>query len=246
MQQTEKIFANPTKTAISIIQKRGILGLWSGFGVTVFGSSPSIALYFGCYSTSKKHLEKVLPEKFKLVAVCVAAAFGNTVASVLRVPYEVVKQRLQVGIHKSTSEAVMYILKEEGIGGLLGSGRLASQMLRDVPYAVATLLTYEILQAFLSKRLERKKVKDMVCGSLAGGIGAFMTTPLDLIKTRMMIGGKYETILSAINTITKEEGISAFMIGMAPRLMHKIPANGLFFLFYESFKSMLGVEGRKE
>ena len=63
----------------------------------------------------------------------------------------------------------------------------------------------------------------------------------DLLKTRMMVGGEYSTIFGAIQRIYKEEGAKAFLIGMGPRLMQKIPANGIFFLFYEVFKSALGV-----
>lgn len=81
VQQTGKVFMGPLKTTMSIIQTRGVIGLWSGLGVTVLGSSPSVAVYFGVYSTAKTHLTRLLPDKYKLVAVSVAAALGNTVAS---------------------------------------------------------------------------------------------------------------------------------------------------------------------
>lgn len=34
----------------------------------------------------------------------------------------------------------------------------------------------------------------------------------------------------------------AFMKGATPRLIHKIPANAFFFVFYELFRNMLGVK----
>ena len=34
----------------------------------------------------------------------------------------------------------------------------------------------------------------------------------------------------------------AFLRGSVPRLMHKIPANGFFFVFYEFFRRVLGAE----
>ena len=244
VQQTEKVFRSPAITAMNIINERGISKLWSGLGVTVLGSSPSVAVYFGCYSASKSFFTEMLPENMKLLAVAVSAVIGNSIASVLRVPYEVIKQRLQTGVHKSTIEAILYISKNEGVG-LLGGGKLTSQMLRDIPYAVATLMSYEILQSVLSDKMGDKKVKDVVCGSMAGGFGAFVTTPMDLIKTRMMKGGEYSNIFNAINRISKEEGLAAFMTGMTPRLMQKIPANGLFFLCYETFKTLLGVKEEK-
>jgi solute carrier family 25 S-adenosylmethionine transporter 26 len=239
VQQTQKVFMGPLQTAAEILKNRGIAGLWSGLGVTVFGSSPSVALYFGCYSSAKNHLSKVLPESMNLVAVAVSAAFGNTVASVLRVPYEVVKQRLQAGLHQSTWEAIIHISKTEGLVGLFAGGKLASQMLRDIPYAIATLLSYEILQKNIANRFQSKKMKDAVCGLLAGGLGAAVTNPMDVIKTRMMVSDEYGSILVAIKRMTDEEGLQAFSKGLGPRLMHKIPANGIFFLVYETFKGWL-------
>lgn len=209
----------------------------------MIGSSPSVAVYFGCYSSSKSYLTKLLPARLSLVAVAVSAAFGNTVASVLRVPYEVIKQRLQADLHKSTLEAIIYISKTEGIVGLFGGGKLASQMLRDIPYAIATLLTYEILQKLVASRNENTKMKDAFCGALAGGIGAAVTNPMDVVKTRMMVGSEYTSILVAMKRISSEEGLYAFWKGLGPRLMHKIPANGLFFLFYETFKKILVTSG---
>ncbi len=64
---------------------------------------------------------------------------------------------------------------------------------------------------------------------------------MDVVKTRMMTGKEYKTIFDAIYRIGKEEGLMTFFVGTLPRLLHKIPANGLFFLFYEMFRGILGV-----
>lgn len=45
--------------------------------------------------------------------------------------------------------------------------------------------------------------------------------------------------------ILREEGASTFLVGVYPRLMHKIPANGIFFLCYELFRQWLGVAGEE-
>lgn len=67
---------------------------------------------------------------------------------------------------------------------------------------------------------------------------------MDVVKTRLMTsqdnGGDVWTCVARILT---EEGPGAFLIGTPARLMHKIPANGLFFLCYELFRTMLGVSG---
>jgi len=163
---------------------------------------------------------------------------------------------------------IQWSLKNEGVIGLFGGGKLSSQIIRDVPYAMVTLVSYEILQSLTTKYLETlerenklkakeaggkggykakvsmlasKKVKDAVCGALAGGLGSLATGPMDVIKTRMMTGSTYKSVLDATIRIAKEEGLSTFFIGTTPRLLHKIPANGLFFLCYEAFRSLLKV-----
>lgn len=71
---------------------------------------------------------------------------------------------------------------------------------------------------------------------------------MDVVKTRLMTStkeasGSPQTVWSSALSILRNEGPTAFLIGTPARLMHKIPANGLFFLFYELFRTMLGVKG---
>ena len=80
-----------------------------------------------------------------LAAVMVAAAIGNLVASFLRPPYEVIKQRLQAGIDPNAFAAIGTIYSELGMRGFWQG--LHAQMLRDIPYAMFTLGTYEMLQS---------------------------------------------------------------------------------------------------
>ncbi len=90
----------------------------------------------------------------------------------------------------------------------------------------------------------------MAAGATAGGIGNYLTNPFDVIKTRLQTtgggctssGGYGGLIVNYAAAVLKEGGLSAFLRGSVPRLMHKITANGLFFVFYEFFKRVLNVE----
>lgn len=89
---------------------------------------------------------------------------------------------------------------------------------------------------------------DLAVGGLAGGIGSYVTNPMDVIKTRLqtdseLYGGSVRT---CFRTTLQEGGPTAFLRGSVPRLMHKIPANACFFLFYEFFRSVLQVEDDNE
>jgi len=93
-------------------ERGGWGGYYRGVGASVLGSFPSVGLYFGVYQGVKKMLQDKFPgpsedpTDINVGAIVVAAAVGNTVASVARVPYEVVKQRLQAGIYESTGGAI--------------------------------------------------------------------------------------------------------------------------------------------
>jgi len=216
--------------AARLLHKNG--NFYAGVGVTVLGSMPSVALYFGVYDYCKRQL----PIKQRLPRVALAAAVGNTVASFSRVPYEVVKQQLQTGQFGT----VWQVLQQPALlRALFPPGGVASQMIRDVPYAVVTLLAYESLQSWVQQHQgTSSRLKDFTVGGAAGGLGSLVTTPMDVIKTRMQTS-QCVSIGDCVAQVVRE---GAYMRGCWPRLLHKVPANSFFFLFYELFRRVLRVD----
>mmetsp|Transcript_58091 Transcript_58091/g.173369 ORF Transcript_58091/g.173369 Transcript_58091/m.173369 type:complete len:135 (-) Transcript_58091:124-528(-) len=118
-------------------------------------------------------------------------------------------------------------------------------MIRDIPYAIFTLLAYEILRdVWVTKAEESSPWRDMVAGATAGGFGTFMTNKLDVIKTNLQLDPSlYDgSVLVCAWALYNEGGLAAFHRGIVPRLLYKIPANGMFFVFYEAFRRLLNVE----
>ena len=136
----------------------------------------------------------------------------------------------------------------QGMNAFFPKGGVGIQMIRDIPYAVFTLLSYEWLQSGWARRgLEDEEDvptwKNMVCGAAAGGVGSLLTNPMDVVKTRIQTDpSMFNGIVDCARATLRDEGAAAFMRGSAPRLMHKIPANGLFFVCYEFFRLVLRVE----
>jgi len=257
-----------------IVSKPGGMGnFYAGWGVTVLGSMPSVALYFGVYSSVKKILLTHYADESRTttttttrsssrvrrsLCVALAAAIGNSVASFSRVPYEVLKQQLQTKAYDNTWQALAAIAASpQRMSLIFPPGGIAIQMIRDVPYAVVTLLLYESLQARFANSVQTgdakkdrrlAQVNDFVLGGIAGGFGSWVTNPFDVIKTRLqtdlpgdasVYGGSVAVCAQAV---WEEGGPMAFLRGSVPRLVHKVPANAFFFLFYEVFRRLLGVQ----
>lgn len=77
-----------------------------------------------------------------------------------------------------------------------------------------------------------------VCGSIAGGVAASITTPLDVVKTRLMLGKdaqgvQYKGTLDTFARVYKEEGVKRLFSGVGPRTMWISIGGFVFFGMYE-------------
>jgi len=91
-----------------------------------------------------------------------------------------------------------------------------------------------------------------VCASIAGGIAAAITTPLDVVKTRVMLSQKnpvgaggapssayYSGIVPTFKRILAEEGPRALFSGVGPRVMWISIGGSIFLGVYEKVKVLV-------
>ena len=81
-------------------------------------------------------------------------------------------------------------------------------------------------------------------GSAAGAIAAGFTTPLDVLKTRMMLAKERTATIPLLKQILKESGPRAFFAGIGPRVLW-ISAGGAIFLGSYQWASNLLSEDRR-
>ena len=80
-----------------------------------------------------------------------------------------------------------------------------------------------------------------MCGAKAGGIAAILTTPIDVIKTRIMTNNmSINHIIPMIKFIYQNEGILAMFKGVHIRFTYISIGGMIFFGTNEILKSHLG------
>lgn len=183
-----------------------------------------------------------------------SAALGATGSCLVSVPQEVIKQRLVTGVYSGFRQAVSTIYKTEGIAGFYSAWRPC--MARNVPFVVTTFTTMDFLK---QRRLDAVRNQDngeerssltvlenLVIGISSSLVGATITNPADVIKTRMMTQAAstavpYSSAMDCAVTILKVEGWKSFYAGFPQRCSYMGPLWALQFAlngrFIEAFKS---------
>jgi solute carrier family 25 (mitochondrial S-adenosylmethionine transporter), member 26 len=120
-----------------------------------------------------------------------AASCGELAACIIRVPTEVVKQRAQAMKEHSSLSALKEILSARHESVFRGLYRgFGITIMREIPFTMIQFPLYEAMKRWRATRTGKAKVNALeagVCGCIAGGIGAGFTTPLDVLKTRIML-----------------------------------------------------------
>lgn len=84
----------------------------------------------------------------------------------------------------------------------------------------------------------------MFLGMIAGASAAFVTCPLDVLKTRIMLSADLPkeqrfTVTETLRKLVREEGYRALFKGVTPRVMQISLGGALWFGAFEEYKRQL-------
>jgi solute carrier family 25 S-adenosylmethionine transporter 26 len=229
------------------IQAGGFRGIYRGIGSALVGSAPGAALFFITYDSIKRYLlpftqHYASKSKARDAALThmLAASLGEIAACAVRVPTEVVKQRAQARQFNSSWASLRHILSSYGgtqlIRELYRGGGVT--LLREVPFTIVQFPLWEALKARHSTFFPSYSTSNSgtigafpsaIYGSVAGAIAAGITTPLDVLKTRLMLSRERVGAVAMLQRIVHESGPRALFAGLGPR-MAWISIGGAIFL----------------
>ncbi|KAM6494503.1 Mitochondrial carrier domain containing protein [Amanita muscaria] len=231
-------FKTRLQSAQGFVKAGGFKGIYKGVGSVLVGSAPGAAAFFATYDTLKKH--SPLPPHYAPITHMISASIGEVAACLIRVPTEIVKTRMQTSTYGSAANssfsAFQIVLRTQGVRGLYQGFGIT--VMREIPFTSLQFPLYEFLKHQLSIRNGRKPLyahEAAVCGSIAGGVAATITTPLDVLKTRVMLDLRTNSaksnasLLERARSIYVREGLKALFAGVVPRTLW-ISAGGAVFL----------------
>lgn len=239
----------------TIMVQEGVLrGLYGGYGAAMLGSFPSAALFFGTYETMKRVMIGELGVN-DTVTHLTAGFMGDFVSSVVYVPSEVLKTRLQLQgrfnnpyfqsgyNYRHLRDAVTTLVRQEGTGTLFYGYK--ATLVRDLPFSALQFAFYEKFRqyAFAYKGLDQKNEFDynleLGTGAAAGGLAGILTTPLDVIKTRIQTqtpasGTRLDnSILTGLGRVYTREGVVGLFSGVGPRFVWTSVQSSIMLLLYQ-------------
>ncbi|RKO86796.1 mitochondrial carrier domain-containing protein [Blyttiomyces helicus] len=161
-------------------------------------------------SKSTSTSPSLLPTFGPITASALSAIAGDFVSSIVKVPREVITARLQTahyGANTGASYAFRAIIRDEGARGLFRG--FWSTTARDWPFMVILFTTYETFKQFHNQNLAPAPtsvsakvdasiheeeidevpiatLKSTMFGGMSGALAGFLTTPFDVVKTRIM------------------------------------------------------------
>lgn len=217
----------------------GLGGFYRGLGTYLFTDGLGGAFKFASYEKLTTWCRENIKEGALLsVALLVCAAIAFLASSLVLVPGEFLKQQLQMGKYDTLGAAIQGTLAKDGLLGFFAG--YDGVLLRDIPYTVLELGLYDVFKGFFHKKPSQLKVwQEIVAAGGAGGFTALATTPLDTIKTKLMVDAYDNGFLDCFVTTIQQHGVGAVFAGAMARVVWILPFTALYLPVYELLKRKL-------
>lgn len=243
----ELMYRNSFDCFKKVIRHEGLLGLYRGLIPQLIGVAPEKAIKLTVNDFVR---DKVTDKKgnIPLLGEILAGSCAGGSQVVFTNPLEIVKIRLQVAgeIASARKPSALTIVKELGFLGLYKGARAC--LLRDIPFSAIYFPVYAHSKRFLADENGYNSPLSLLIAGAVGGVpAASLTTPADVIKTRLQVAARagqttYNGVFDAAKKIWKEEGTKAFWKGAPARVFRSSPQFGVTLVTYEVLQRLFYVD----
>jgi len=246
------MYKNSVDCARKLLSNEGVFGFYRGIWPQLVGVAPEKALKLTVNDMLRKWFSKTDDEggtsiHFPLEVLSGAGAGASQV--IVTNPLEITKIRLQMegetqrlaveaGKKAPPAKSAIKICQELGLVGLYKGAPAC--FLRDIPFSGVYFPVYAASKRWLTDEDTQKTsaLSLLAAGAIAGVPAAFLTTPADVVKTRLQVveregEKKYKSMADCFKRVFKEEGITAFFKGGPMRVFRSSPQFGITLVTYE-------------
>jgi hypothetical protein len=244
-----------------IIAEEGAAALWSGIAPALVRQATYGSARIGMYEPIKEAISSVVaPSDASGVASnrsstvlekLLAGTLSGAIASGLFNPTDRVKVMLQAKAGEAgklaaggAAAVVRHVLRTEGVAGFYrGFGPTAT---RAALVASSELASYDEFKSFLTSDAVGLRADSTVTHLMASGMAGFVATivssPADVIKSRVMAEpARYPTLMKAVSRTVAEDGILALYKGFWPNATRIVPHVCIAFMVIERMRYWFGV-----
>eukprot|EP00624_Nannochloropsis_granulata_P000986 evm.model.NODE_14381_length_13028_cov_28.153055.3 len=223
--------------------------LYDGVWPALVVGTPAGAAFFATKDVLKGLAKTTFGSEYRGLTTIGAVFVANFPYWLIRNPAEVLKTQQQTGLIDSSTAGVIKAVKEGGLGGLYRG--YASNIAYAFPTDAIKFVVYEALQNQFTRKLN--PLESSALGSAASSVAQLMSTPLDVVRTRIMTeceaageaGVSSASVWETARTIAAEEGIGKLFSGLVPRLTRAFLSGAIQFGSYELTKGAFSTAGKK-
>ncbi|GAA5862906.1 hypothetical protein JCM1840_002322 [Sporobolomyces johnsonii] len=244
----ELLYKNSIDCVKKVYKNEGMLGFYRGLPPQLIGVAPEKAIKLTVNDLVREYATDKETGRIKLGWELAAGGLAGGCQVVFTNPLEIVKIRLQMQGENAKAvgavrQGALHIVKQLGLLGLY-KGATAC-LARDVPFSAIYFPAYAHLKKDVYHEGRDGKVlsygEALAAAAIAGMPAAYLTTPADVIKTRLQTEARkgestYKGVVDAFRKILSEEGPRALFKGGPARVLRSSPQFGVTLVAYENLK----------
>lgn len=241
-------------TMVGLAKNEGLLAMYAGLPAAVIRQAVYGGIGIGAYATVRGIVCGGDPDNApfykRIVSGMITGGLGQLVAS----PTDVVKVRLQADgrlrllgeqpRYKGTFDAFRRILVEEGFAGFFKG--IGPSLSRAAVINGTGIAVYDKSKRIVNGVLGTTEgLQAQILGAMLSGLAsALVSSPFDVIKTRLMNRGASDVVykgpIDALVKTVRAEGVLALYKGFTPAYMRLAPWQLVFFLTFEQLNAAFG------
>ncbi|XP_013388976.1 mitochondrial substrate carrier family protein ucpB-like [Lingula anatina] len=246
------------KGGVRIVHDEGVRGLYKGLPASLMREGSYSTIRLGAYEPMKKLFGATDPAHTPLWKKICAGAVSGSIGSAIATPTDLVKVRMQAEGKLKTGQSARYnstlsafsdIAAVEGVRGLwTGVGPTVQ---RAAILTATQIPTYDHTKhTLLNSGLMTEGIPLHITSSMvAGFMTAVTTSPVDVVKTRVMnqkkMEGKhghlYKSSWDCVVKTVRSEGILGLYKGFFPNWMRIGPHTIVTFFIFEQLRKAVGM-----